>query len=351
MNTQHIDTRYHPDNEIAKYRFFEEMEHQADGRDAKTITHYANAIHEFEVANGFKDFRKYNSDWAITFKNHLNDKVNANTGQPLSKSVYFSYISDVRRFMEWLVKENKDYAKIKRKDIAFLHVTRNDKNKARTTNYQESHPPADILSTIRNMPEKTPIELRNKALLSLLILTTPRISSLQQARVGKIKYLKEYDAWAFIQDPRLQNTKYSRNITSIFIGQSQDIIDNVVRWKECLTAQGFKSRDYLFPKITPVFTADSDSVMKLTKEPIKSGSQLRDIVKKAFHDNGLEYLKPHSFRHSIARMVRKEQDATNILIALAENAGQKNGMATLITSYAGDPLCERSKIIKNIKLE
>ena len=350
MNTQPIDTRYHPDNEIAKYRFFEEMEHQADGRDEKTITHYANAIHEFEVANGFKDFRKYNADWAIRFKHHLDDKVNRHTGQPISKSVYFSYISDVRRFMEWLAK-NPDYRKIKPNDIAFLHVTRNDKNKAKTTNYQESHDVADILSTIRNMSDNTPIEMRNKAMLSLLILTTPRISSLQQARVGKIKYLKEYDAWAFIQDPRLQNTKYSRNITSIFIGQSQDIIDNVVRWKECLLAQGFKSRDYLFPKITPVFTANGDSVMKLTKEPIKSDSLIRDIVKKAFHDNGLEYLKPHSFRHSIARMVRKEPDATNIMIALAENMGQKNGMSTLITSYGGDPLQERSKIIKNIKLE
>lgn len=166
-----------------------------------------------------------------------------------------------------------------------------------------------------------------------------------------MKYLNDYDVWVFIQDPRTQNTKYSQNITSIFIGQSEDIINNMVRWKAYLKEQGYKDRDYLFPRIVPEFTKDGSTKMRVTKEYIKSSSQIRDIVKTAFHANNLEYLKPHSFRHSVARMVCKLTNATHLNIALAENLGQKNGMATLINSYGGNALHERAKIIKNICLE
>ena len=67
-----IDTRYNKANEIVKYKFFEQLEHCKNGKDPKTIIKYVAALHEFEIATGFKDFIKYNSDWAIDFKNHLN---------------------------------------------------------------------------------------------------------------------------------------------------------------------------------------------------------------------------------------------------------------------------------------
>ncbi len=201
------------------------------------------------------------------------------------------------------------------------------------------------------MPKSTEIERRNKAILSLFLLTTPRISSLMHARINRIKYFREYEIWAFVQDPRLQNTKYSKNITAFFIGQSEDITQNVLRWQDELISKGFRKNDFLFPRITPSFTPDGGSVMVLTKEGIKSDSHIREVVKEAFQKNGLPYLKPHSFRHSIARKVRKETDATDKLIALAENLGQKSGMATIITCYAGSALKVRAETIKNIRFE
>lgn len=346
-----IDTRHNQANEIIKYKFFEQLENGKDGKDPKTVDQFVSAIHEFEVATGFKDFKKYTSDWAIQFKNYLNDKINKQTGKTIPKSLYFHYITFVRKFFEWVVDNEKEYAKIGRKEIDFLNVTRNDKNKARATNHQESHDIADILATIRNMPETTEMEMRNKAIISLFLLTTPRISSLQEARLGRIKYFKDYEIWAFVQDPRLQNIKYSKNITAFFIGNSEDIIQNVIKWKNHLSSKGFKPNDYLFPRIIPSFLPDGKAIVVLTKEYIKSGTQIRDIIKESFLKNDLPYLKPQSFRHSITRKVRKEEGATDKLIALAENFGQKNGMAVLITSYGGDALGGRAKIIKSIHLE
>lgn len=348
---KNTDTRHNPANEIVKYNFFEQLEHSEDGKDPKTIKQYVAAIHEFEVATDFKDFKKYNSDWAIDFKNHLNDKINKRTGDNISKSLYFNYISFVRQLFEWLVKNKKDYGKIKKEHIKFLHVTRNDKNKAKAIGYQESHEVHDIISTIRNMPEGNEIEMRNKALVSLCLLTTPRISSLQQGRIEHIKYFKDLDTWAFLQDPRLQNTKYSKSITAFFIGHVNDIIQNVLKWKDYLISKGHTGKDFLFPKIKSNFTQDGTSILELTKEYIKSQTQIRIIIKEAFTHNNLPYLKQHSFRHSITRKMMKGEDAAERLMALAENEGHKGGMATLVASYGGNYLAKQARLLKEFELE
>ena len=350
MNT--INTTYNAANEAIKYQYLEHIEHTQDGKDPKTIKQFASAICEFELANGFQDFRKYNLDWAITFKDHLNDKRNKQTGQHISKSYLLHYVSHVRNFLLWIQANVKDYAKIKKTDIDYMHVRKNEKSQARATNLPESHSIKDILATIRKMPEETDIERRNKAMVSLLVLTCPRISSLQEARIERIKYLEDYESWVFLQDPRLQVVKGSQNITSFFIGQVDDIIANVTNWKAHLEAKGRKGKDYLFPKIMPSFNKSGAPVMEVGRDYIQSQTIIRGIVKQAFEANGLKYIKPHNFRHSLSRHVRKSNcNVTDTLIALAENMGQKNGYSTLVISYAGDPLEERAKIMKAIVLE
>lgn len=42
----------------------------------KTISQYILAIHEFEIATNLKDFKQFNQDMAIEFKEHLSNKKN-----------------------------------------------------------------------------------------------------------------------------------------------------------------------------------------------------------------------------------------------------------------------------------
>lgn len=346
-----IDTRHNQNNEIVKRKFFEQLEHARNGKDPKTVDQYVKALHEFEVFTGFIDFKKFSSDCAIEFKAYLGDKFNQHTGEPISKACYFHYLSYIREFFEWLVANEKDYKKIKLRAVEALHSTRNDRNKAKATGYQECHMLAEILATIRNMPSDTEIELRNRAMLSLSLLTTPRISALQTARLQSIKYFKQYETWAFVQDPRLLNTKFSKKITAFFIGQAQDLISNVITWREHLLANGFTGKDYLFPKISTNFNSDCMSALTLTREKIKSQSVIRDIFKAAFVSNGLPYYKPHSFRHSLARAMKKAPNAVELSIALAENMGHKGGLSTLHASYGGDYEQQQSALLKAFELK
>lgn len=350
------DTRYNENNEIVKYEFLRQLEHcgigDKDPKTEKTVVQYINAIHEFELATNFQDFKKFTPDSAIIFKDHLSEKKNKITGNHISKSLYVHYTKHVKEFFEWLIMEEKEYSKIAKRDLNFFNMNKNDKNTALATGHQESHPIEDIISTIRKMPESNEIERRNKAMVSLCFLTTPRIAALQTARMVSIKYFYEYEIWAFDQNPRLVDTKYRKHITAFFIGQLQDIINNVLSWVEYLKEKGFKDTDYLFPKIESTFTSNGSHTFKLTTEKIVSDSWIRaNVFKKAFEDNGLKYLKVHPFRHSISRKMEKEPNATQLLIALAENDGHKNSMATIIASYGGNYMIERSKLMKGFKLE
>lgn len=242
------DIKCNPKNELVKSKFLEMLEN-AKGRDPKTVNSYANAIYEFEVSTNFKDFKKFEVRQAINFKEFLSNKKNQRTGQNISKSYLQHYCAHVKDFFKWLATQ-KEYEKfIEKDDAEYFTLTRNDRNKAMATNYQESYTLEEILSTIRKMPSGNEIEMRNKAMISLCLLTMPRISALQSLRVGSVKYFKEDDVWALMQNPNLVNTKFSSNITAFFIGHLQDIYDNVLKWIDYLRSKDFTDLCPLFPKI------------------------------------------------------------------------------------------------------
>jgi hypothetical protein len=154
------NTKYNEANEIAKYQFLKELEHSGikgnDPKSEKTVLQYMNAIHEFEIATNFKDFKKYDSEFALEFKSYLEDKKNQRTDKNISKSLYVHYLKFVKEFIEWLKAENQEYSKITQKDINFLKTNKNDKNTALATGHQESNLVKDILLVIRNMPDSSP---------------------------------------------------------------------------------------------------------------------------------------------------------------------------------------------------
>lgn len=347
--------KYNKQNEFVKYKFLEVLKHTGINggkpKDIETIKKYVNAIYEFELATNFKDFKNFSHEMAITFKDHLENKKNKRTGENISKSLYVHYIKFMKEFFEWLSLQ-KDYSHLKKGDILYFNTTQNDKNIVFYSKEPECYLISEILDTIRKMPINTELEVRNKAMISLCLLTTARISALMTARIGSIKFFKEYDIWAFEQDPKLVKTKFCKYILAFFIGQLQDIIENVLKWKEYLMIKGFTNKDYLFPQINSSFTSEGEKIFVLSKDVISSDSWVREYVfKKAFTGNNLPYIHPHNFRHTMAKAMQRQANGVQLSIALAENMGQKNGMSVLHASYGGNYTYERANLMKSFNLE
>lgn len=351
MSRAHMnEIKHNKKNELIKTKFFGMLEN-AKGRDPKTVDSYVNAIHEFEVYSDFLDFNKFNPKMAVGFKEYLSNKKNKRTGENISKSYLQHYTHQVKEFFEWLSRQRGYDRYIQYDDVQYFTLSRNNRNKARATNYQESYTIEEIISTIRKMPSATPIEIRNKAMISLMLLTTPRISALQTARIGSIKYFREFDAWAFVQNPNLVNTKFSKYITAYFIGNVPDLYHNVLNLIAFLKSQGFTEKCPLFPKLTSSFTDEGLPCLALEKECIKSQSTIRTIFERAFNDNGLPYYKPHSFRHAITRKMIRSDRSIALISHLAQNLGHEKDQGVIISCYGTSPEHERAGILKAFELE
>ena len=85
----------------------------------------------------------------------------------------------------------------------------------------------------------------------------------------------------------------------------------------------------------------------MTKEEIKSGSQMRDIFKNAFVSAGFEYINPHNFRHTRARFASKQ--SPQYLNATRQCLGQKN-IDTTLNSYGELSMYEQRESIASVKI-
>ncbi len=179
------------------------------------------------------------------------------------------------------------------------------------------------------MPSNTQIEQRNKAIISLQALCGLRISEL---RTIKLKNIIEEEKKYFIDvNPKNMSVKFAKQRNAYFLKLDKDIFENVLNWKKYLiNKHNFKKHDPLFPIIPKNFNQDSLLEEHLMHESIKSNTTIRNIFKKAFIKAGYEYLRPHSFKHTIVRYA--ETKIPEFLNAIRRSLGHKS-INTSFQSY------------------
>lgn len=170
------------------------------------------------------------------------------------------------------------------------------------------------------MPSVTMIQRRNKGMISLNAACGLIISELRTVKMKNL--IREDGGWFIYANPKDMKVKNSMPRRSPFVQAPQDIIHNIINWKSELIKIGFGGKDPIFPKIMSSFNQLNFLESAITKEEIKSGSQIRDIFKKAFNDAGYEYINPHNFRHTRARFASKQ--SPEYLNATRQVLGQKN---------------------------
>ena len=192
------------------------------------------------------------------------------------------------------------------------------------------------------------IERRNKAIISANALCSLRISEL---RTIKIKNLIEEDEKCFIHiNPKDINSKFAKTRYADCAALPQDIFDNLLNWKSELIAKfQFNNKDPLFPKIPSNFNQLNLLESVMTKEEIKSGSQMRDIFKNAFQKAGFEYINPHNFRRTRVKFAMKQNPL--YLNATRQALGHKNIDTTLVGGYGDLSVDEQRTVISEIKIQ
>jgi integrase len=332
MKNDAIRPRFNAVNERMKYKYRQHLR-RIGQKDDKTIIAILKHIRDFETFIKFAGFEAFNADTADKYIQGL-------FRRNLSLSYVTGNLRALRDFLNWLERQRGYRSKINYNHIDYLNVSNNQQRTAKSKDYQVSYLFSQILETIRKMPDKTIRDKRDKAIISLQALCTLRISEL---RTVKIKSLIEEGGQHFVYVcPKNMEVKFAKTRPAVFLGLPQDIKANVLDWLAYLQALGFKGNDPLFPAIDNTFNRLNFLEETIRKQGIKSDTTIRDIFKKAFTQAGFDYIKPHSFRNTIARYAAEH--SPKLLNAIRQNLGHSS-IDTALTSYGHLSVIEQRQII------
>lgn len=290
-------------------------------KDEKTIIAALKHIRDFEI---FIDFQGYEA-----FNENVADKyIQGMFNDDLSLSYINDNLRSLREFLTWLERQRGYRSKINYNHIDYLNLSRNQLRTAKATEYVRAYKYDQIIEAIRNMPDKSVRERRDKAIVSLNALCTLRISEL---RTVKLKSLIEEDGICFIYvTPKSMKAKFAKTRQAVFVPLPDDIKANVLNWRDHLVSIGFKDSDPLFPVIKNTFNTLNLLEANLKNREIRSDTTIRSIFRKCFESAGFEYLHPHSFRHTLSRYAQTK--SPQFLNAVRQNLGQRS-IDTTLNSY------------------
>ncbi len=330
-----MNNLYNAKNERIKYDYAIYLSN-AKQRDRKTVMIVMKHLHVYENYRNFADFSEINEK---TIHNYVEKSLKENK----SLSYIDHNLSTIREFYSWLERQRGYKSKINYNILAYFSLTKNQRKEARATEYQRSYKRKDIIKAIRAMPENSMENRRNKAMISLQYFCGLRISELRTVKIKSLIFDEDADNWFVYVSPKDMDVKFAKIRHAFFMPFEDDIKNNILEWRKELIKHRFKDKDPFFPVIPNQFNQCNLLEARVQKNEIKTNSTIRKIFEKAFVSQGLEYLRPHSFRHTIARWA--ERQSPEFFNAVSQSLGHSH-IETTFTSYGALRPIEIGRILK-----
>ncbi len=329
---------YNAKNERIKYKYRNHLK-RALRKDAKTVIAILKHIREFEIHTEFKDFSCFNDEVA-------NKYIESLFGRNCSLSYIGENLRYLKEFIRWLERQKGYRSKIDYNHIDYLNISNNQKRTAKAVEYKIAYTYDQIIKTIRNMPDKRAIESRNRAMISLQALCGLRISELRTVKIKNI--ICEEGSYFIYVNPKDMEVKFAKIRQANFMPLPVDIAENVIKWRDYLLENGFNEKDSLFPQTSNKFNQRNLLESKVEHKEIKANTTIRNVFKKAFAEAGYAYLRPHSFRHTIARFA--ERQSPEFLNAVRQALGHSS-ITTTFQSYGELSEYEQRRRIAGQKID
>lgn len=333
--------KHNPDNERIKHKYFTFLK-EAMRVSEHTVDGVAKALARFEAYTKYKDFKSFKHEQATGFKRQLIEQKNHSKDTKLSKSTLHTTFAHLKRFFEWLAREQGYKSRIQYSDAEYFNTSSKDIQVATARRVQKVPTLEQIRHVINAMPVNTEIEQRNQALIAFTLLTGARDSAIASAKLSHIN-LEEN---SFFQDAREVNTKFSKTFTTFFFPVGDSIKKIVIDWIQYLKNQKLYSNDDpLFP-MNEIGLNQHQQFATIGIKPVhwSTASPIRRIFRKAFNDAGLQYFNPHSFRNTLVQLAQTKCKSPEEFKAWSQNLGHESVLTTLY-SYGQVSQARQSELI------
>lgn len=333
---------YNPKNERIKreyLRFQKEAGRKADG----TIDGIRKAIGRFEYYTGRKDFATFNKEQAIGFKKHLARSCGARTGEPLAKSTMVAITGMLKEFFRWLSWQRGYRSNVRPTDVEYLNLSENETRAAKAPRLKTYPTMEQIRAVIAAMPTATEVDRRNRALITMAILTGARDSALATLRLKHI----DLDRKLIMQDPREVKTKRRKRIDTFFFPLGDDLEAIVIDWVRFLREEKlYGNDDPVFPKTRVASDGEGSFAVDGLEPAFWANTQsIRNVFSDAFAAVGLPYFRPHSFRDTLVQYAERNAPTIEHLKAWSQNLGHEH-LATTVSAYGNMATDKQGELVR-----
>ena len=170
----------------------------------------AKALARFEEHTKVRDFKAFHFEQAIAFKKYLANQNNVATGKKLSKATLHTTLSHLKRFFHWLAGQSGYKSGLRYSDAEYFNLSDKDTRVATARREKKFPTFGQVEHVVANMPHRTDIERRNRALVAFTLLTGARDSAIASI---KLKHI-DLAGGSVFQDARDVNTKFSKSFTT-----------------------------------------------------------------------------------------------------------------------------------------
>jgi integrase len=310
-------------NERLKITYAAHME-EYDGLAQSTIYGRIAALCRYEGATGFADFTSFSKALALGFKSALLETK-------LVSATKLSTMNQVKAFFQWMANEGHLKTVAQKRAIALLRLSKKDTRAGQASRPKKYASIAEFKQVIASMPNTTPIERRNRALIAFTALSGARDGAIITMRLKHI----DFDKREIMQHPDEVDTKNSKMIVTWFFTVGEEIETAVQDYVSYLREElGYGDDDPLFPK-TRMRQDENDRFIweGLTKAHWANAGPVRKIFKDAFRAAGFKYRSPHRIRNTLMAQAFDLGLSGRELKAWSQNLGHEH-LLTSLNSYA-----------------
>jgi integrase len=328
--------KHNPANERIKRAYFVYLK-EAMRQSEQTVDAAAKALSRFEEYTKFRDFKAFHHEQASAFKRHLAEQTGQRSGEKLSKATLHATLTYLKRFFQWLSREQGYKSHIQYSDADYFNLSEKDMRVATAHLEQRAPTLEQIRHVLRKMPGVTEIERRNRALIAFTLLTGTRDSAIASMKLKHVDLV----AGSVDQDAREVRTKFSKSFRTYYFPVGDEVREVVADWVRYLyEVKLWGSDDPLFPATRIERSASLHfEVSGLERKHWSNATPIRKIFRDAFASAGLPYFNPHRFRKTLAALGEKLCRSPEEFKAWSQNLGHE-GVMTTFMSY-GQVSCDR----------
>jgi integrase len=329
-------------NERLKRRYFEYLKEHGQ-LDVQSIDAEAKAIERFEEHSGCRDFGRYRTELAVSFKHRLAGSHSVRTGEKLSKATVYSTLAALRKFFTWLSDQPGYRGRITKTAADYFKTSLKDRTIAKASGIERVPRLDQVHSVIATMPFGTPVEKRDRALFAFAILTGARDDAIASLRLKHVNLEEDL----VFQDGREVRTKFGKSIETSFFpvgGEAKAVLSDWVQHLK--TAHQFGPDDPLFPPVKIGVGDDGNFAQSgFSRSCWASADAIRAIFKREFLAANMPYFNPHSFRKTLVQLGLELPLGEAGLKAWSQNLGHDDVLITL-KSYGALPAARQRELIR-----